>query len=486
MHGLHLEKLPERVMTNETKALLLHIEEELEGLNTDLKFEHDDESVSFNLYDNTSDAGKVRMLHTFATNETTYLVDGADIDAMDTAVVYTNDNRDYIVVVDKHLEIPLMYIPGINYLVVPNHDFLQTHIEVINNFSVCLTTIDDFAESNPDITTKVIRLDNPTYNVKTTASASLFDIAIASEKEGRNGVDAINKYIHSSFKSVSIVDDIVPKGTEDIPLVTPRTEKSSVPVSTIPDEAKVITNRQTTRSINLAELIVDSKYQLRVAEDISAIKDLVIAYQDGDSVPAIEVIDIGDKNLLVDGFHRVAAAKEAGLDSIECEVTVGTERDAFIISLGANANNKALKRTNADKRKAVQSALNDEIFKDLSSREIASICRVSHTIVNRIKSELLENGNISTLDIDAVAEEIETETVSTDAVPSKPILEDKTGNVSTSPKTSKPYKKTLSFDGDSVVLNIQSVVNENALNELLADLNGAVDSYMSMLEEVNK
>ena len=34
-----------------------------------------------------------------------------------------------------------------------------------------------------------------------------------------------------------------------------------------------------------------------------------------------------------------------------------------------------------------------------------------------------------------------------------------------------------------MVLNIQTVANEEALNELLADLNGAIDSYISMIEE---
>lgn len=476
-------------MTNEIKALLLHIEEEVEGVNTDLKFAYDDDSVSFDLYDNSIHTSTINLVHVFSTNETTYtsnVEDDADYD--DAIVTYTNDNSDYVVVTDNHLDIPLMYAPGVSYIVLPNHDLLHANIEVINRFPVCLTTIDNFAEDNPTVTSKVTQLDSSTFNTNIAISASLFEMAIASEKEGINGVDSINKFLHTVYKNVSVMDDAASANSAVIPSDVLKGKNVSSSNNLTSNETKTAVKHKTIVFIDLEELTADLKYQKRAKEDASAIKDLVTAYEDEDDVPAIEVIDTGNEYIIVDGFHRFAAATEAGLDSIQCEVTEGTQRDAFIRSLGANANNKALKRTNADKRKAVESALADEIFSELSSRDVASICRVSHTIVNRIRKELKESGNVSTLDDAAVVEEAIINHVVEDTSTPEPPQKQESGNVSTSKpsNTSKPFRKTLSSNGVSVVLNIQTIENEEALNELLADLNGAVESYISMLEEVNK
>ena len=78
----------------------------------------------------------------------------------------------------------------------------------------------------------------------------------------------------------------------------------------------------------------------------------------------------GQAYWLADGFHRVRAAQEAGLAGINADVRQGTRRDAVLFSAGANAVH-GLRRSNADKRRAVETLLNDEEWRAWSDNEIA-------------------------------------------------------------------------------------------------------------------
>lgn len=94
---------------------------------------------------------------------------------------------------------------------------------------------------------------------------------------------------------------------------------------------------------------------------------------------------------LADGFHRITAAILACLSEIPANIINGTKRDAILYSVGANANH-GLRRTNADKRKAVLMLLQDDEWKLWSSNRIAKQCAVSHTFVDNFRDELSCNG----------------------------------------------------------------------------------------------
>jgi hypothetical protein len=64
--------------------------------------------------------------------------------------------------------------------------------------------------------------------------------------------------------------------------------------------------------------------------------------------PVILFTDGGDFHWLGDGFHRVFAARKAGLSEIAAEVRAGTQRDAVLFGIGANRAH-GLPRSNADK-----------------------------------------------------------------------------------------------------------------------------------------
>ncbi|MCJ2074231.1 hypothetical protein MKK68_00955, partial [Methylobacterium sp. E-016] len=90
---------------------------------------------------------------------------------------------------------------------------------------------------------------------------------------------------------------------------------------------------------------------------------------------------------LAEGFHRFNAAREAELETIACEVRPGSLRDAILHSAGANATH-GLRRSNADKRRAVLILLEDDEWSTWADREIARRCAVDNKTVARLREEL--------------------------------------------------------------------------------------------------
>ena len=119
----------------------------------------------------------------------------------------------------------------------------------------------------------------------------------------------------------------------------------------------------------------------------STVAEYRAAMEDGANFPPIVVFFDGAHHWLADGFHRCFAADEAGLIDIEADVKQGTKRDAILYAVGANANH-GLRRTNADKRRAVMALLNDEEWAAWSDREIARRCGVSNNFVSTVRGIL--------------------------------------------------------------------------------------------------
>jgi len=79
---------------------------------------------------------------------------------------------------------------------------------------------------------------------------------------------------------------------------------------------------------------------------------------------------------LADGFHRLQAAKQAGRDSIATTIHPGGQREALLHALSAN-DTHGYRRTDADRRHAIELMLADPEWQAWSNREIARQCRVS-------------------------------------------------------------------------------------------------------------
>lgn len=139
--------------------------------------------------------------------------------------------------------------------------------------------------------------------------------------------------------------------------------------------------------IKLTNIRVDGGTQPRekinqeiVEEYADLVKSLV-------TLPPVEVIYDGHTYWLADGFHRFFAHQRAGRDEIEANTRDGSQRDAILWSLRAN-HDHGLRRTIEDKRRAVMVLLNDMEWENLSLREMADICKVSHPFVSKVKNSL--------------------------------------------------------------------------------------------------
>jgi hypothetical protein len=141
-------------------------------------------------------------------------------------------------------------------------------------------------------------------------------------------------------------------------------------------------------SLGIDAITLDSELQPRVKLDDSTVARYVEALQRGDKFPAVTVFYDGGKYWLADGFHRVSAAKQAGIAEIEVEIRDGGKKEALLFSVAANEEH-GLPRTQADRRKAVTTLLKYPDLNQLSDREIGRLCRVDHKTVAKYRNEVL-------------------------------------------------------------------------------------------------
>lgn len=143
----------------------------------------------------------------------------------------------------------------------------------------------------------------------------------------------------------------------------------------------------TKRKLPIESITLDPDLQPRVVLDQGTVIRYVEALKRGDSFPAVVVFHEGTTYRLADGFHRVTAAKNAGMTEIEADVRSGSKKEALLYSVSANEEH-GLPRSHADKRKAIMSLLADPDLGQYSDREIGRICRVDHKTVSKYRREL--------------------------------------------------------------------------------------------------
>jgi uncharacterized ParB-like nuclease family protein len=129
--------------------------------------------------------------------------------------------------------------------------------------------------------------------------------------------------------------------------------------------------------IGLSKIKRDGGTQPRGAIDETVVEQYM---EDIDQLPPVDLYYDGEVYWMADGFHRAEAHERAGQKTIPANVHQGTRRDAILHSVGANAKH-GLRRSNADKRRAVMTLLQDEEWSKWSDRDIAKACAVSHTMV---------------------------------------------------------------------------------------------------------
>ena len=144
-------------------------------------------------------------------------------------------------------------------------------------------------------------------------------------------------------------------------------------------------------TIKLDRIVLDHTTQPRASIDSATVTEYAESLTNGaNGFPAIDVFrDESDPKILrcADGFHRVNAYRQAGLTEIEATVHKGTLRDAVLFAVSANQNH-GLRRSNADKRRAVTILLEDEEWRAWSDHKIAEQCGVSQQFVTTVRTQL--------------------------------------------------------------------------------------------------
>lgn len=138
------------------------------------------------------------------------------------------------------------------------------------------------------------------------------------------------------------------------------------------------------KKLNLNAIRIDGGTQPRERIDMDAVNDYAEAIKAGVELPPIVVFNDGAEQWLADGFHRYHAHQKVGRASVAAEVRSGTLDDAKLFASGANAGH-GLRRTNEDKRRAVQMTLSVQSSAEWSDTRIAEHCGVSVPFVSAIR-----------------------------------------------------------------------------------------------------
>ena len=143
--------------------------------------------------------------------------------------------------------------------------------------------------------------------------------------------------------------------------------------------------------VGIDKIVVLPEYQMREKLSASTVTEYTELIQANGckwpfSTPC-SIIRVKGELILTDGFHRVAAMRKADEDQVYVVITDGTKTDALKAALSANISH-GLRRSNADKRRAVVMALGDATLQKWSDRKIAELCGVSDPFVGQIRGEV--------------------------------------------------------------------------------------------------
>lgn len=117
-------------------------------------------------------------------------------------------------------------------------------------------------------------------------------------------------------------------------------------------------------------------------------------FENIDHLPNIKVRIAGDRFELIDGRHRLAAHKFAHRDAITAEVYDLDDREHWLMAVEANTKHgRGLSLT--ERRRNAQRTI--AVAPDMSNREIARRCGLSHMTVGKLRPEP-EGGQIGHLD----------------------------------------------------------------------------------------
>src|SRR5579859_7578286 len=125
--------------------------------------------------------------------------------------------------------------------------------------------------------------------------------------------------------------------------------------------------------LSLAAITLDESVQPRAAINPLVVERYAEAMRAGTTFPAVTVFQDGETRYLADGFHRVEAARRAGLTEIDADVREGSPHDARLHGASANGTH-GLPRSQADVRRAIARVIQE--CPEWTDAAIAAHCHV--------------------------------------------------------------------------------------------------------------
>jgi hypothetical protein len=148
-----------------------------------------------------------------------------------------------------------------------------------------------------------------------------------------------------------------------------------------------LSNEPVLRNLPLAEIVLDANVQPRAKIDPRVVEEYVERIAADHTLPPVDVFDDGQQKFLAEGFHRAEAHRKLQHVEIACRVHQGSKQDAIWFAIKANQTH-GLRRTTADKQRAVKMALRHPNGAGMSDSQIAEVVGVSHTMVAKYREEL--------------------------------------------------------------------------------------------------
>lgn len=139
--------------------------------------------------------------------------------------------------------------------------------------------------------------------------------------------------------------------------------------------------------IKIDQIAMDRSTQSRKIK-VSTINHYAALMKDGVEFPPVKLFFDEESYWLADGFHRVEAARKAGLDTIRVNVQKGGLRDAILYSLGPANSTHGLPLSRQERRERVAKLLRDPEWSQWSDRMIARYCGVTNPTVGKIRREM--------------------------------------------------------------------------------------------------
>ncbi len=144
----------------------------------------------------------------------------------------------------------------------------------------------------------------------------------------------------------------------------------------------------------LSSITCDERCQPRATIHPAWVRRYAEALQRGETLPAVDVFQDRDVYYLADGYHRVAAARLAGLSAFPATIHPGTLQDAIVFSAATNSAH-GLPRSRADLRRAIERILAE--CGGWSDNAIARHCHCDARTVAKIRAALGEPTPVRTV-----------------------------------------------------------------------------------------